>query len=75
MCQTVFQAAVGVCQRQPETFAKPATDGALAARRHFGKSVILCLISYLATSRRRSMLDFRLPLEFVKGSLKTIPLP
>nr|WP_314228585.1 hypothetical protein [uncultured Kingella sp.] len=27
--------------KQPETFAKPATDGASAARRHFGKSITL----------------------------------
>ena len=46
--------------RQPETFAKPVTDGAPAARRHFEKSVMLCLISNLATSRRRSILGFRL---------------
>ena len=30
---------------QAKTFAKPVTDGASAARRHFGKSVMLCLIS------------------------------
>ena len=36
------------------------TDGASAARRHFGKSVMLCFISNLATSRRRSILGFRL---------------
>ncbi len=45
---------------EPETFAKPVTDGAPVARRHFGKSVMLCLISNLATSRRRSILGFRL---------------
>ena len=45
---------------QAETFAKPVTDGASAARRHFEKSVMLCLISNLATSRRRSILGFRL---------------
>ena len=28
-----------------ETFAKPVTDGVSAARRHFEKSVMLCLIS------------------------------
>ena len=44
--------------RQPETFAKPVTDGASAARRHFGKSVMLCLISNLAASRR-SILGFQ----------------
>ena len=46
---------------QAETFAKPVTDGASAARRHFEKSVMLCLISNLATSCRRSILGFRLP--------------
>ena len=30
---------------QTETFAKPVTDGALAARRHFNKSVMRCLIN------------------------------
>ena len=45
---------------QAETFAKPVTDGASAARRHFEKSVMLCLISNLATSCRRSILGFRL---------------
>ena len=30
---------------EAETFAKPVTDGASAARRHFEKSVMLCLIS------------------------------
>ena len=58
-------------ERQPETFAKPAIDGASAARRHLGKPTILCLINHLATSRRRSILVFRLPLRFCKDfSLK-----
>ena len=30
--------------RQPETLAKIASDGALVARRHLGKPVMLCLI-------------------------------
>ena len=45
---------------QAETFAKSITNGASVARRHFEKSVMLCLISNLATSRRRSILGFRL---------------
>ena len=58
-------------ERQPETFAKPAIDGASAARRHLGKPTILCLINHLATRRRRSILVFRLPLRFCKDfSLK-----
>ena len=64
--QPFFRLPIGL--RQPETFAKPATDGASAARRHFGKSVILCLISYLTTSRRHSILDFRLPQGFANVS-------
>jgi len=39
--QTAFRA---------ETFAKPTTDGASAARRHLGKPVMLCLINHLAAS-------------------------
>ncbi|MDO4656978.1 hypothetical protein [Kingella sp. (in: b-proteobacteria)] len=38
-----FQTALYAMQRQPETFAKPVTDGASAARRHFGKTVVQCL--------------------------------
>ena len=68
------------CASQAETFAKPVTDGASAACRHFEKSVMLCLISNLATSRRCSILGFRLLLgvlqrfqpETVKGRLKTL---
>ncbi|MBK0396911.1 hypothetical protein [Kingella bonacorsii] len=45
---------------QAEIFAKPATDGA-AAHRHLGKPAMLCFISHLAASRRRSILGFRLP--------------
>jgi len=50
---------VAIAQRQPETFAKPVTDGMLAARRHLGKSVMRYLISSLATSRRRSIFRFQ----------------
>ena len=49
---------------QAETFAKPTTDGALAAHRHLGKPVILYLISHVAASRRRSILGFRLPYDW-----------
>jgi len=56
--QTAFRA---------ETFAKPTTDSLSAARRHLGKPVMLCLISHLTASRRRSILDFRLPLGFCRG--------
>ena len=45
---------------QAETFAKPVTDGASVARRHFEKSVMLCLIINLTTSCRHSILGFRL---------------
>ena len=50
---------VAIAQRQPETFAKPVTNGMLAARRHLGKSVMRYLISSLATSRRRSIFRFQ----------------
>ena len=56
---------VAIERFQAETFAKPTTDGALAARRHLGKPVILYLISHLAVSRRRSILGFRLPYDLV----------
>ena len=46
--------------RQPETFAKPATDGALVARQHRSKPAMRCLIS-VGGSRCRSILGFRLP--------------
>ena len=71
-----FQAAFGYGKpaNQPETFAKPTTDGASAARRYFGKSVTPCLIIHLAANRRRSIWDFRLLLGFCKGlSLKAEP--
>ena len=57
--QAAYLPTAGRCA-PAETFAKPVTDGASAARRHFEKSVMLCLISNLATSRRRSILGFRL---------------
>jgi len=38
-----FQAAYCLPIRQPETFAKPVTNGASAARRHGSKPVMLCL--------------------------------
>ena len=44
---------------QAEIFAKPVTDGASAARRHLGKSVMPCLINHLAASRRRSIFKFQ----------------
>ena len=44
--------------RQPETFAKPATDGALAARQHRSKAAMRCLIS-VGGSRCRSILGFQ----------------
>ena len=46
---------------QAEIFTKPATDGA-SARQHLGKPAMLCFISHLAASRRRSILGFRLPI-------------
>ena len=52
---------------QSETFAKPATDGASAARRYFGKPITLCLIIHLMANRRRSIWDFRLLSGFCKG--------
>ena len=58
--------------RQPETFAKPTTNGTSATRRHFDKSVTLCLIRYFAVNCHIFVLDFRLLLGFCKGfSLKT----
>ena len=44
---------------QPEIFAKPATDGASVARRHFDNAAD-AVCSHLAASRR-SILGFRLP--------------
>ena len=55
--------------RQPETFAKSATDGASAAHRHISNQQNH-VKSHLATSRRRSILDFRLPYRVGLGSLK-----
>ena len=46
---------------QAEIFTKHATDGA-SARQHLGKPAMLCFISHLAASRRRSILGFRLPI-------------
>ncbi len=57
--------------RQPETFAKSATDGASAARRHISNQQNH-VESHLATSRRYSILGFRLPYGVGLGSLKLI---
>ena len=65
----LFSGCLGY-MRQPETLAKIASDGALKARRHLSKPAMLCLISHLATSHRRSIVDFRLPLMAIDGSLK-----
>ena len=60
-----FQAAsVAACGRQPETVVKSATDGALAVCGHLGKQSNY-FAYHLATSRRRSMLRFRLPIVFI----------
>ncbi|MDO4658024.1 hypothetical protein [Kingella sp. (in: b-proteobacteria)] len=40
-----FILAIPVSHFQAETFAKPVTDGASAARRHLVKSVMRCSIS------------------------------
>ena len=61
---------------QAETFAKPVTDGALAARRHFDKSVMRCLIN---VGDEPSPLHFRFQAALIRhhtraiiiGSLKT----
>ena len=53
---------------QAEIFAKSATNGASAARRHLSNQQSCIKLRHLAMSRRRSILNFRLPLGFAKVS-------
>ena len=62
---------MGIAGKTSETF----TDGASVARRHLEKPVTLCLIIYLAVSRRRSILGFRLPLRFASTRFQAASIP
>ena len=51
--------------------AKAATVGASAACRHFGKTIMPCLIKNLAMSRRRAILGFQAALGDKKRNRKS----